>query len=90
MQGRAIGPNDLLIAAHARSLSATLATANVGELKRGKGLKVLAWKQFSGRAGFRVKLVRSGAGRLSTAISSSYGLEHTPAVETEFLLGVAF
>jgi tRNA(fMet)-specific endonuclease VapC len=39
-----IGPLDLLIAAHARSLEATLITANVGEFKRVKGLKVLAWK----------------------------------------------
>jgi tRNA(fMet)-specific endonuclease VapC len=43
-RGAVIGPLDLLIAAHARSLGATLITANVGEFKRVKGLKVLAWK----------------------------------------------
>jgi tRNA(fMet)-specific endonuclease VapC len=43
-KGMSIGPIDLLIAAHARSLGATLITANVGEFKRVKGLKVLAWK----------------------------------------------
>ena len=43
-KGTIIGPLDLLIAAHARSLDATLITANVGEFKRVKGLKVLAWK----------------------------------------------
>ena len=43
-KGTIIGPLDLLIAAHARSLGATLITANIGEFKRVKGLKVLAWK----------------------------------------------
>jgi tRNA(fMet)-specific endonuclease VapC len=43
-KGTSIGPLDLLIAAHARSLGATLITANVAEFKRVKGLKVLAWK----------------------------------------------
>ena len=43
-RGASIGPLDLLIAAHARSLGATLITANVGEFRRVKGLKVLAWK----------------------------------------------
>ena len=43
-KGFSIGPLDLLIAAHARSLGATLITANVGEFRRVKGLKVLAWK----------------------------------------------
>jgi tRNA(fMet)-specific endonuclease VapC len=43
-KGASIGPLDLLIAAHARSLGATLITANAGEFKRVKGLKVLAWK----------------------------------------------
>ena len=43
-KGTTIGPLDLLIAAHARSLGATVVTANVGEFKRVKGLKVLAWK----------------------------------------------
>ena len=43
-KGASIGPLDLLIAAHARSLGATLITANVREFKRVKGLKLLAWK----------------------------------------------
>lgn len=43
-KGTFIGPLDLLIAAHARSLGATLITANVGEFRRVKGLKVLSWK----------------------------------------------
>ena len=42
--GTAIGPLDLLIAAQARSLGATLVTANFAEFKRVKELKVLAWK----------------------------------------------
>jgi tRNA(fMet)-specific endonuclease VapC len=42
--GKCIGPLDLLIAAQARSLDATLVTANAGEFKRVKGLKILAWK----------------------------------------------
>lgn len=42
--GKTIGPLDLLIAAQARSLGATLVTANFREFKRVKGLKVLAWK----------------------------------------------
>ena len=43
-KGETIGPLDLLIAALARSLDATLVTANVAEFKRVKGLKILAWK----------------------------------------------
>jgi tRNA(fMet)-specific endonuclease VapC len=42
--GKTIGPFDLLIAAQARSLGATLVTANAGEFKRVKGLKVQGWK----------------------------------------------
>ncbi len=42
--GTPIGPLDLLIAAQARSLGATLVTANAGEFKRVKGLRVLACK----------------------------------------------
>ena len=42
--GKTIGPLDLLIAAQTRSLGATLVTANAGEFKRVKGLKVQAWK----------------------------------------------
>jgi len=43
-KGASIGPLDLLIAAHACSLGATLITVNAGEFKRVKGLKVLVWK----------------------------------------------
>jgi tRNA(fMet)-specific endonuclease VapC len=42
--GTIIGPLDLLIAAQARSLGATLITRNAAEFKRVKGLKVQAWK----------------------------------------------
>ena len=42
--GRSIGPLDLLIAAQARSLGATLVTANSKEFRRVRGLKVLSWK----------------------------------------------
>jgi tRNA(fMet)-specific endonuclease VapC len=42
--GTPIGPLDLLIAAQARQLAATLVTANTAEFRRVKGLKVLAWK----------------------------------------------
>lgn len=40
-QGQKIGPNDLLIAAHALSLGVTLVTANIREFSRVKGLNVL-------------------------------------------------
>lgn len=43
-KGAIIGPLDLLIAAHARSLGAVVVTGNVHEFRRVKGLKVLAWK----------------------------------------------
>lgn len=42
-KGTPIGPLDLLIAAHARSLGATLITANAKEFKRVPGLKCQAW-----------------------------------------------
>lgn len=42
-QGRQIGPNDLLIAAHARSLGLTLVTANEEEFRRVEDLKVENW-----------------------------------------------
>jgi tRNA(fMet)-specific endonuclease VapC len=42
-QGRPIGPNDMLIAAHALSLGATLVTANISEFSRVPGLKVENW-----------------------------------------------
>ncbi len=41
--GKPIGSNDLLIAAHALTIRARLAAANVGEFKRIRGLKVLNW-----------------------------------------------
>lgn len=41
--GKPIGANDLLIAAHARAVSATVVTANVGEFARIRGLKVENW-----------------------------------------------
>lgn len=44
-KGTPIGPNDLLIAAHALALEATLVTANVGEFSRVTGLKVENWLQ---------------------------------------------
>ena len=41
--GTPIGGNDLLIAAHARVLGATIVTANVAEFKRVRGVKVENW-----------------------------------------------
>lgn len=41
--GKPIGPNDLLIAAHAYSMGATLVTANVGAFERIRGLSVENW-----------------------------------------------
>ena len=41
--GTPIGPNDLLIAAHARAVGAVLVTANIGEFGRVPGLAVEAW-----------------------------------------------
>lgn len=43
LRAQPIGPYDLLIAGHARSLGATLVTRNVKEFKRVPGLKVVAW-----------------------------------------------
>jgi tRNA(fMet)-specific endonuclease VapC len=43
LRGEMIGANDLLIAAHARSLKAVLVTSNVREYCRVKGLKVENW-----------------------------------------------
>jgi len=42
-RGLPIGPNDLLIAAHARHLGLILATGNTGEFKRIPGLQVENW-----------------------------------------------
>lgn len=41
--GKPIGPNDLLIAAHAYAAGATLVTANIGEFERVRGLHVENW-----------------------------------------------
>ncbi len=41
--GRLIGGNDLLIAAHAHAIDATVVTANTNEFKRIRGLKVENW-----------------------------------------------
>lgn len=43
LRGEMIGANDLLIAAHARSLKAVLVTNNVREFCPVKGLKVENW-----------------------------------------------
>ncbi len=42
-KGQMIGANDLMIAAHARSLDATVVTNNVKDFGRVKGLKVENW-----------------------------------------------
>jgi tRNA(fMet)-specific endonuclease VapC len=42
-QGTLIGPNDLLIAAHALALDLTVVTANAGEFSRVSSLKVQNW-----------------------------------------------
>ena len=41
--GRPSGGNDLLIAAHAHAIAATIVTANEGEFKRIRGLAVENW-----------------------------------------------
>ncbi|WP_145206867.1 type II toxin-antitoxin system VapC family toxin [Sphingobium sp. B2] len=41
--GKPIGPNDLLIAAHALALGAVLVTANIDEFSRVAGLKIENW-----------------------------------------------
>jgi tRNA(fMet)-specific endonuclease VapC len=41
--GTPIGSNDLLIAAHAQALGATIVTANADEFERVRGLKVENW-----------------------------------------------
>ena len=42
-EGKTIGANDLMIAAHALALDAVLVTGNVAEFKRVKELKVENW-----------------------------------------------
>jgi tRNA(fMet)-specific endonuclease VapC len=44
-KGRPIGPNDMLIAAHALSRRLTLVTDNVREFRRIRGLKVENWRR---------------------------------------------
>ncbi|MGI6850680.1 PIN domain-containing protein [Mesorhizobium sp. 1B3] len=41
--GQTIGMNDLLIAAHARALNATIVTANYGEFRRIDRLRIENW-----------------------------------------------
>jgi tRNA(fMet)-specific endonuclease VapC len=43
--GTPIGPNDMLIAAHALSRALSIVTDNVAEFGRVKGLKVANWRQ---------------------------------------------
>ena len=43
-QGKTIGPLDLLIAAHARSIGATVLTGNYDEFKRVPGLRISRWR----------------------------------------------
>jgi tRNA(fMet)-specific endonuclease VapC len=42
-RGKVIGPNDLLIAGHARSLGLKLITGNLGEFRRVDGLRCEDW-----------------------------------------------
>lgn len=44
-QGTPVGPNDLLIAAHALAMDLTVVTANVREFSRAPGLKIENWLQ---------------------------------------------
>jgi tRNA(fMet)-specific endonuclease VapC len=44
-KGRLIGPNDLLIAAHALALSARLVTNNLDEFRRVNGLRCESWAE---------------------------------------------
>ena len=48
MRGTMIGANDLLIAAHSRSLDLTLVTDNTGEFGRVPDLKIENWTQQAG------------------------------------------
>jgi tRNA(fMet)-specific endonuclease VapC len=49
VRGEMIGANDLFIAAHARSLEATLVTNNIDEFSRVQNLKIENWTQINGR-----------------------------------------
>ena len=44
-KGEPIGPNDMLIAAHALSLGLVLVSDNLGEFKRIRGLKLENWRE---------------------------------------------
>ena len=44
-KGMPIGPNDMLIAAHALSRGLTVVTDNTAEFRRVKGLKVVNWRE---------------------------------------------
>ena len=44
-KGKPIGPNDMLIAAHALSLGLVLVTDNVAEFNRVEGLKLENWRE---------------------------------------------
>ncbi len=44
-KGTPIGPLDMMIAAHAKSLGCTVVTNNVKEFSRVKGLKVVNWAE---------------------------------------------
>lgn len=46
-KGTPIGPNDLIVAATAKHIGATLITGNVREFKRVKGLRVENWLKLS-------------------------------------------
>jgi tRNA(fMet)-specific endonuclease VapC len=48
-RGQSIGPMDLLIAAHARSMEATLITGNANEFRRVAGLHVISWRSTHSR-----------------------------------------
>lgn len=52
--GMPIGPNDLLIAAHAQATGATLVTANVGEFARVGGLPIENWLDRSATPGRQI------------------------------------
>ena len=44
-RGKPLGPNDLMIAAHARSSDLTLVTDNENEFRRVRGLRVENWRK---------------------------------------------
>lgn len=45
LKGEVIGPLDLMIAGHAKSLNCTLVTNNIKEFQRVKGLKTANWAE---------------------------------------------